>query len=145
MKLIILPLDQFFAERKPFDLYIPEEEATDAFWSELDAAQAALREHLSQFGGEGTAWELPGHYQRCRVLYAYLYSESLYTPELLPGIVAAIPKNGKPWCAELECYTRPDPNSAPVSIGDLAIIDGTIYADSKDFLAYAEKLEIQVA
>lgn len=147
MKLEVLPFDEFFAKRKPYDLYIPEEEATDGFWSALESAQAALRQHLAQFGEEDTAWELPGHYQRCRVLYAYLYSDSLYTPDLLPGIAAAIPQDGKPWCAELECYTdsRLDPNSTPASIGDLAIIDGALYPDTQEFVAYASRLGIEVA
>jgi hypothetical protein len=173
MKLIILPRTEFYEKRKPFDRYIPEEEATDAFWSALESGLDALRQHLSEllpkdrarshFGRlfkkfrqhlfgldpEVSAWELPEHYQRCRVLYCYLYADELYNPKLLPGIAAAVPRDGKPWCAELECYSDAKilPNGNPDCIGDIALIDGVFYthADCTALIAYAPRLGIEVA
>ncbi len=149
MNLVILPNDEFYAKSKPYDIYIPEEEVTDAFWSALDSARATLRQHLSSFGPEGSAWELPGHEQRCRVLYAYLYADSLYTPELLAGIADSLPQDGRPWCAELECYSdaRILPNGRPLCLGWAAIIDGTFYTavNYKDLIAYESRLGLERA
>lgn len=146
MKLKILSPEDWAAFKAPFDRYIPQELATDAFWSALEDAQAALRQHLSKFGAEDVAWQLPAHSQRSRVLYAYLYADSLYTPDLLPGIAAAIPQDGQPWCAELECYTdaRTAGNGGPLAIGWAAIVGDTVYtsSDYTDFHAYAPRLHI---
>lgn len=148
MKLKILSPEDWAAFTVPFDRYIPEEQATDAFWSALDTGQEALRQHLSGFGAEDAAWELPGHFQRCRVLYLYLYSDALYTPDLLPGIAAAIPQDGELWCAELECCTdaRTAGHGGPFPIGMAAIVGDTVYTSSEytHFHAYASRLQLQV-
>lgn len=149
MKIVTLSSKAFQAARAPFDAGIPDAEATDAFWSSLDTAREALRKHLSRFGPEGSAWELPGHEQRCRVLYAYLYADGLYTPELLPGIAAVLPQDGQRWCAQLECFSdaRRLPNGNPLCLGWAAIIDGTFYTskDYKDLIAYGARLGLDVA
>jgi hypothetical protein len=149
VKLKILSPEDWAAFTAPFDRYIPDEQATDAFWSALDTGRETLRQHLSGFGEEYVAWELPGHSQQCRVLYIYLYSDALYTPDLLPGIAAAIPQDGEPWCVELECYTdtRTAGNGGPLTIGWAAIVGDTVYTSSKytDFHAYAARLQLQIA
>lgn len=147
MKLQILPSEEFHARTKPYDLLLPEAEATDAFWAALETGIFRLRQHLSKFGSEDEAWELPGHYQRCRVLFCYFYSDALYCPELLPGIVAALPQDGKPWCIELECYTDAQTGPRdPVLLGWAAIIDGTFYVrgDSKDFIEHVSRFGLQI-
>jgi hypothetical protein len=148
VNLKILSPKEWSALKAPLDRYIPDEEATDAFWSAIDTGQTALRQHLSGFGEEDVAWELPGHCQQCRVLYIYLYSDALYTADVLPGIAAAIPRDGNVWCAELECYTdaRVLPNGNRLCLGFAAIVADTVYTSSAytDFHAYAPRLQLQI-
>lgn len=148
MEMVILTNEEFYAKIEPYDLYIPEDEATEAFWSTFDKAEAMLRTHLARLGPENTSWELPGHSQRSRVLYSYIYADSLYTPELLRGIAEAIPSDGHPWCAELECHSnaRILPGGRPLCLGWAAIIHNTFYtsSDFHELIAYAPRLGLQL-
>ena len=149
MKLSVVPIDTFNTLTKPYDMYIPEEEATDSFWSSLRGGLGEIRSHLSLFGTEGVEWELPDHSQRCRVLYAYLYSDTLYSPALPAGLAAAIPNDGKPWCIELECYTDGplSPHDGPFLLGWAALIDGTLYVrgDNENFIGYVSRFGLPIA
>ena len=148
MELKILPHAEYYGRLRQFD-NTPAEEATDEFWAIANAAYAALRNHLQRFGEENVAWEIADHCQRNRMIGAYLFADSLYTPELLPGIAAAIPQDAKPWCAGLECCTnaRMLPNGHPLCIGCLAIINNVVYTskDCPELIGFATRLGLEVS
>jgi|GEM_PF-6908815 len=142
MKLKVLQPREWTALRGRLGALLPEAEATEAFWGKIEIGQAVLRRHLARFGAERVEWELPGHRQRCRVLYVYLYAEALYTPELLPGLVMALPLDDElRWGLELECYSdaRRLPNGNPLCLGWAAIAEGAlqISSDYRELIAAA--------
>lgn len=148
MELKILPRAEYHGLLKQFYNTLAEE-ATDEFWVIANAAYAALRKHLQRFGEENVAWEIAEHCQRNRMISACLFADSLYTPELLPGIAAAIPQDAKPWCAGLECYTdaRMLPNGQPLCIGWLAITDNVVYTseDYEALIGFPARLGLEVS
>jgi hypothetical protein len=125
------------------NILLPEEDATDAFWEQVKKNEKSLKELFQEFEHDETGWEIPENYKRCAVIYSYLYSDKLYRSDLLSRVSSIIPKDGKPWYAELECYTDSKRllNGNPLFLGWLILFDGQAYASDAypDLLSYIEK------
>jgi hypothetical protein len=146
MKLEILSSKDWWALEKRLNVLIPEEEATKEFWKQVEENEAALRMFYSAYGAEEDGvWEVPKLWQRCRVLYSSIYADGIYTPALLPGVSAMIPKDGKSWYAQLECFSNAQrlPNGNPLFLGQVIVFEGRAYADADDgeLVRYAARLE----
>lgn len=100
---------------------------------ELDTLQemgeAAIRSILAKRGIEMEDWEVPFHYHRCPVLYAYVTNVSLVSLDLLEEINMAYPHDDFAWYAQLECGDLAGPAS-----GMIIVRRGVAYFCAEDSL-----------
>jgi len=103
----ILPKDDYKAVMRPLDNYLPDSVPAEEVEADLKIMQDRFRAGMSGLGIEGTDWEFPGHYQHVRVFYVYVYSESLYRPELVRLIETTMAGFDASWVGEFECFPVP--------------------------------------
>jgi hypothetical protein len=85
---------------------------------------------------------VPLHRFRCRVLYCYIYSDHVHSPELLDAIDNLLPRGGKPWYVQLECYTdsKLAANGTPEDLGMVILYKGAAYLKADDEIAKRPEL-----
>lgn len=144
VNLTVLAPQEYAALDEKLNVLLPEDQATEAFWEQVKRNEGALKSFYSQFGEEEQDWEVPWHSKRCPVIYSYLHTERLYTPSLMPNMVAIIPDDGKPWYAEFECYTEKRLNRGgnPTCLGHMLIFEGVAYTSAEygDLVEYTVRL-----
>ena len=142
MKTVILAKDKWWELEKRLNQLIPETEADPAFWRAVENNEVKLKAVLSKYGVPEEDWEVPWHRFRCRVLYCYIYADRVYDAKLLAKISALLPHDGRPWYAQLECYTdsKRAPNGGPDTLGMIILYEDVAYLCSDDELTKRPEL-----
>lgn len=142
MKTIILSKQRWWDLEKRLNVRISESEADDAFWNVVESNEEELKTILSTYGTPEDDWEVPWHRSRCRILYCYIYADHVYRPDLIAAIDRLLPRDGKQWYAQLECYTdsKLAPNGTRGGLGMLILHEGVAYLNDNDELAKRPEL-----
>lgn len=127
MKINILNYSAWWKVEASLNKRIPGDQDLPDFGAERELAEEGITSVLALRGTKDKDWEVPLHYHRCAVIWAYLYNPELLNDRLFSDLNRIIPKSVYPWYLQLECYT-----AAPKSLGSLIIHGNECYLNAED-------------
>ena len=104
MKINILNYSAWWKVESSLNKRIHGDQALPDFDAEQKLAEEGITSVLALRGTKGKDWEVPLHYHRCAVIWAYIYNPKLLNDRLFSDLNRIIPKSIYPWYVQLECY-----------------------------------------
>ncbi len=127
MKINILNYSAWWKVESSLNKRIPGDEALPDFDAEQKLAEEGIASVLALRGTKDKDWEVPLHYHRCAVIWAYIYNAGLLNDRLFSDLDRIIPKSTYPWYVQLECYVD---GSEP--LGSLIIYGNECFLNAED-------------
>lgn len=127
MKINILNYSAWRTIQSSLNKRIPGDEDLPDFGAEQTLAEEGIASVLALRGTKDKDWEVPLHYHRCAVIWAYIYNAGLLDDRLFSDLDRIIPKSTYPWYVQLECYMN-----GSVPLGSLIIYGNECFLNAED-------------
>ena len=101
MKINILNYSAWWKVESSLNKRIPGDEDLPDFDAEQKLAEEGISSVLALRGTKEKDWEVPLHYHRCAVIWAYIYNAGLLNDRLFSDLNRIIPKSIYPWYVQL--------------------------------------------